>query len=42
MVSRSWGPTMELNVDIGPWRQTFEFSAVAAAAKVFRVPAKMN
>ena len=29
------GSTMELKVDIRPWRQTVEFSAVAAAVKFF-------
>ena len=28
MVLRSWGPTMQLKVDIGPCRQIVEFSAV--------------
>ena len=50
MVRRSWGPTMmlrsrtiELKVDIGPWRQRVEFSIVAAAVKFFGSrPAKVN
>ena len=35
LVLRSWVPTMNLKVDIGPWRQTVEFSVVAAAIKLF-------
>ena len=34
---------MQLKVDIGPWRQIVEFSAVAAVVKFFGFrPAKMN
>ena len=34
---------MELKVDIGPWRQTVEFSAIAAAVEFFGSrPAKWN
>ena len=43
MVLKSWSPTKQLKVDIGPWRQTVEFSPFAAAVKFFGSrPAKMN
>ena len=43
MVLKSWGPTMELKVDIGLWKQTVEFSTIAAAVKFCGSrPANMN